>query len=112
MPPTCAFGAGRSFKGGVVCPLGGCLRLRREGGGIANSVGERQKVIGSWLLRGGRHGEAQDFPAAGHRQRISVLLAEVVTVRFGVGGKRTQDGGGICIHVRQGGYRRLAAGRP
>jgi hypothetical protein len=39
-----------------------------------------------------------------------MLLAEVVAVRFGVGGQWTKDRSGVCIHVRQGGYRRMAAG--
>lgn len=112
MSTACAFGAGWRFQGGVVCPLGGRLRLRGEGGGVADGVGKGQQVVGTRLLRGGRHGQPQYFPAAGNCQRISVLLAEVVAVRFGVGGQRTQDGGGVGIHVRQGGYRRLAAGRP
>lgn len=112
VPPTCTFSSGRSFKGGMVGPLGGRLRFRGEGRGIADGIRKCQQVVWSWLLRGGGHGQAQHFPAAGHRQRISVLLAEVVAVRFGVGCQRTQDGGGVRIHVRQGGHRRLAAGRP
>jgi hypothetical protein len=112
VPPTCTFSAGRSLEGSMVGALGGRLRLWGEGGGVADGIGKRQQVIGSWLLRSGRHGQAQHFPSAGHRQGIGVLLAEVVAVRLGVGGQRTQDGGGVRVHVRQGGYRRLAAGRP
>jgi hypothetical protein len=112
VPPANPFSACRSFKGGMVGALRGLLRLQRQGGGVANGVGERQQVIGPWLLWCRRHGQTQHFPAAGNRQGISMRLAEVIAVRFRVGGQRTQDGGGVCIHVRQGGYRRLAAGRP
>jgi len=112
VPPACPFSACRSFKRGMVAALRGGLGLRRERGGVPNGVGKRQQVIGPWLLGGGRHGQAQHFPATGNRKRIGMLLAEVVAVRFRVGGERPQDCGGVCVHVRQGGYRRLAAGRP
>lgn len=110
MPPAYPFGARRSFKGGMVAALGAWLGFRGEGSGVPYGVGERQKVIRPWLLGGRRHGQAQHFPAAGNGQRVSVLLAEVVAVRLRIRGQRTQDCGGVCIHVRQGGYRRLAAG--
>jgi hypothetical protein len=92
--------------------LGGRLRLRGARRGIPDGVCERQEVIRPGLLRGGRHGQPQHFPATRNRQRVRVLFTEVVAVRLGIGGQRPQDGGGVRIHVRQGGYRRLAAGGP
>jgi hypothetical protein len=34
-----------------------------------------------------------------------MLLAQIVTMRLSVGGKRTQDCGGVGIDVRQSSYR-------
>ena len=112
MAPARPFTACRSFKGGVVAPLGGRLRLRRKRGGVPHGIRKGKEVVWSGLLGSGRHCQAQDFPTPGYRQRIGMLFAEVVTVWLGVRGQRPQDRGGVCIDVRQGGYRRLAAGRP
>ena len=52
----------------MVAALRGGLGLRRERGGVPHGVGKRQQVIGPWLLGGGRHGQAQHFPATGNRK--------------------------------------------
>ena len=112
MAPPNPFGARRRLKGGMVRALGGGLGLGRKRGGIADGVRQCQQVVRPGLLGGGGHRQTQDFPAARDGQRVSMLLTEVVAVRFRVGGQRTQDRGGVCIYVRQGGHRRLAAGGP
>ena len=81
-----------SFERGVGAALalllsGGCRPCCR----LADSICQGQKIVGARLRRLGRHGEPQDFPAAGNGERVSVLPAEVVAVRFGVGGERSQD---------------------
>jgi hypothetical protein len=96
----------------MVAALGGRPGLRRACRGVPYGVCERQEVIRPGLLWCGRHGQPQHFPATWDCKRIGVLFTEVVAVRLGIGGQRTQDGGGVCIHVRQGCYRRLAAGGP
>ena len=112
MSPACPFGSRGCFQGGMVAPLRGSLGFRGKRRRVPHGVGQRQQVIGSGLLGGGRHCQPKHFPAAGNRQRIGVLLAEVVAVGLRVGGERAQDSSGVCVNVRQGGYRRLAAGRP
>ena len=94
---------------GAALPLlrSGCCWPRRC---LADSIGEGEKVVRARLWRLGRHGEPQDFPASRNGERVGVLPAEVVAVRFGVGGKRSQDGCGIRIDVRQSSHRGLAAG--
>jgi hypothetical protein len=87
-----SFGSWRRFERGVGAALarllsGGCGPGRR----LADSVCQGQKIVRAGLWRLGRHGEPQDFPAAGNGERVSVLPAEVVAVRLGVGGERSQD---------------------
>jgi hypothetical protein len=79
------------------------LRSRRIVGqaDIAHRVGKSQQIIGCWfqLLL---HHEPDHFPTTWSRERLRVLLAQVVTVRFRLARQRTQDGGGVSIGVRQG----------
>lgn len=96
----------------MVPALGGRLWLRRARRGITDGVGEGQEVVRAGLLWGGRHSQPQNFPTARNGQRARMLFTEVVAVRLGVGGQWTEHGRGVRIHVRQGGYRRLAAGGP
>jgi len=81
------------------------LGLGRQGRGIAHGIGQGQQVVGARLLRGGGHGEAQDFPAARNGEGIRVLLAQIVTMGLGVGGQRPEDCGGVGVDVRQGSHR-------
>jgi len=96
----------------MVPALGGRLWLRRARRGVTDGVSECQEVVRPGLLWGGRHGQPQNFPTARNRQRARMLFTEVVAVRLGIGRQWTEDRGGVRIDVRQGGYRRLAAGRP
>ena len=104
--PAGAFRSGRCFQ----CGMGGAfpgwwLRLGRQGSGIADRIGQGQEVIRSRLLRSGGHRQAQNLPAPRDGKGISVLLAQIVTMGFGVGGQRSKDRGGIGVDVRQGSYR-------
>lgn len=81
------------------------LRLGRQGGSIADRIGQGQEVIRTRLLRGGGHGQAQYLPAPRDREGISVLLAQIVTMGLGVGGQRSKDRCGVRVDVRQGSYR-------
>jgi hypothetical protein len=75
---------------------------------IAHRVGKCQQIIGSRfrLLLG--H-EPDHFPTSRCRQRLRVLLAQVVTVRFRLACQRAEDCGGVSIGVCQGrGGRTLA----
>lgn len=86
------FGAGRRFQGCVGTTLGGRRRLpgrlRRR---LSDGVSEGKEVIRSGLGWCGGHREAKDFPAPGHRQGPGVLAAQVIAVRFGVGGQGSED---------------------
>jgi hypothetical protein len=87
------------------------LRGRRIVGqaDIAHRVGKSQQIIDSWFRLLLDH-EPDHFPTSGRRERLRVLPAQVVTVRFRLARQRTQDCGGVSIGVRQGrGGRTLAA---
>lgn len=111
VPPAGAFSPGWRLQRRVGPALGGLLGLGGQGCGIADRIGKRKEVIGAGLLGRAGHGQAKDFPAPGNRQGVSVLLAQVVAVWFGVRGQWTKDSGGIRVDVRQGSNRRLAACR-
>jgi hypothetical protein len=81
------------------------LRLGGQRSGVPHSIGQGQEVIGARLLRGSGHGQAQDFPAPRDGEGPRVLLAQIVTMGFGVGGKRTEDCGRVGIDVRQCSHR-------
>ena len=106
MAPPGPFNAGRSLKRRMRATVG---RWLLDGGGqrrnVPYRVGEGQKVVRARLLRCGRHGQPQDLPPTGNRKRVSVLLAEVVTMWLRVGGQGAKNSCGVRIHVRQGGYR-------
>ncbi|MCU1568672.1 MAG: hypothetical protein JWQ56_3609 [Pseudarthrobacter sp.] len=83
----------------------GRLGLGRQCGGVPHRVGQGQQVIGARLLRSGRHGQAQDFPAPGNGEGVSMLFAQIVTMGFSVSSQRTEDCSGVGIDVRQGSHR-------
>jgi len=70
-------------------------------GCLADSLGERHKVVyGTW-----RRIEfpvvPDKLPATGRGQTACMLLAQVVGVRLGRRGERPYDGGRVRVHVRQ-----------
>lgn len=104
--PPCTFRNGWSLKRGMDGPLArGGTRGSWPQGRLPDRIGEGQQVIRTRLRRSGRHGQAQDFPAAGHGQRAGVLVAQIVTMRLRVRGQRAQHSSGVRIHVRQSCHR-------
>jgi hypothetical protein len=76
---------------------------------IAHRVGESQQIIGSWLRRL-LNRKPDHLPAAGCREGLRMLLAQVVAVRFGLARQGTEYCCGVSIGVCQGrGGRTLAA---
>ena len=70
-------------------------------GRLAYGVGQGFEVVAAGPRRAGVVGEPDDLPAARRGEPLGVLGAQVVAVRFGVGGERAEDGGGVRVDVRQ-----------
>lgn len=86
----------------VGIPPGGRPRFRlRRAGGFPYRVGQGLQVIAGRRGRPGIDREPDHLPAARGGQPFRVLRAQVVAVGLGVGGKRAQNGGGVCVDVRQ-----------
>jgi hypothetical protein len=81
------------------------LRLVGQGRSIPDGIRKGEQVIRAGLLGSRRHRQPQDLPAPRDRQGACVLLAQIVTMRLGVRGQRTEGCCGVCIDVRQGGHR-------
>lgn len=79
---------------------------------LPDSICQGQQIIGIRWRRHIRHGQSQNFPAPRHSQSVGMLGTQIVTVRLGIGGQRTQHRSGIGIHVRQSGDCRLLAAGP
>lgn len=104
--PPCAFG----YRWRLECSMHGPLargRISCSGplGRLPDRIGEGQQVVRARLRRSCRHGQAEDFPAAGYRQRPGVLFAQIVTMRLRIRGQRAQHRGGVRVHVRQSCHR-------
>ena len=94
-------------------PLAHRLSRRAGRAGFADGVGERLQVVG--LRRRGflsLEGEADDVPAARRREPPRVIGAQVVTVRFDVGGERPEYRGGVTVDIGERVDRFLPAPRP
>jgi hypothetical protein len=80
-------------------------------GGFAHGVGKREQII----LRGASvdaQGEPDDLPPAGRRQPLGMLVTEVVGVRFGIGGQRTEHRRLIGVYIGERGHRAPLARGP
>ncbi len=101
---------GRRFHGrpAAALPLQGLHGAL--GSGFADGVCERQEIVRVVLRWRIRQREADHFPAARYGQPPGVQCTQVIGVRFGVGGEGSEDGGGICVDVRQCGNCRPLAG--
>lgn len=64
-------------------------------------IGERLEIVTAGPGRGGAVGEPDDLPAARGGQALTVLGAQVIAMRLGVGGERAEDRSRIGIDVRQ-----------
>lgn len=91
-------------------PLAHRLAGRARRRCLPDRVGKRLQVIGRGFLAGSQR-EPDDVPAAGGSEPVGVRAAEVVTMRFDVGGERTEDRGRIPVHIRQRAYGDAFAGR-
>jgi hypothetical protein len=65
---------------------------------IPYRVGESEQIIGGRfrLLLGG---ESDHFPTARCRERLRMLLAQVVAMWFGLVGERTEDRCGVSVGI-------------
>src|SRR5580692_3093769 len=75
--------------------------------GLHHRVGERLQVIGAVLSRIRR--QPDHVPAARRGQPARVFLAQVIAVRLHVRRQRSEDCGGVAVHVGQRVYRRMLA---
>ncbi|MDQ0869983.1 hypothetical protein QFZ70_002456 [Arthrobacter sp. V1I9] len=106
MAPSGPFGSGWCFESRMGAAFSGRRRrLGGQGSSIADCIGQCQEVVRARLLRRGGHGQAENFPATGDGEGISVLLAEIVTMGLRVRGQRTKDRCGIRVDVRKSSYR-------
>lgn len=69
--------------------------------GFADSVHQCRELIGSRGAGLIAKLKPEDFPAAGRSKALCMEFAQVVAVWFRVRCQRTQDCGGIGVHVRQ-----------
>lgn len=90
---------------------GGRLRGRGGPGGFAHGVGKREQIIlgGSTV---DAQGEPDDLPPAWCRQPLGMLVTEVVGVRFGIGGQRTEHRRLIGVDIGERGHRAPLARGP
>jgi len=92
-------------------PLPYRLGRSRRPGRLTDGVGKRLKVVRGGLLAR-RERKPDDVPAPRSGQPVRVRAAQVVAVRFDVGGKRPEHRRGIAVHVRQRADGISRAGRP
>jgi hypothetical protein len=88
---------------------GGRLRARRGPRRLTYGVGEGLQVITAGTTSRRLDRKPNDFPAARCGQPLRVNGAQVVTVRFHVGGERTENGRGVGVDVREREYGGLPA---
>ncbi len=84
-------------------------RTLRRLGRFTDRVGQRLQVVGRRLQRGGIRDQPDDLPAPRRDEAICVLAAQVVAVRFGIGGERADHRGGVCVDIRERGDRSVLA---
>ena len=71
--------------------------------GLPHRIGEREQVVLTGTPGVGVTGELDDLPAARRREPLGMELAQIVGVRLGVRGERTQDDGPVSVGVGQRG---------
>jgi hypothetical protein len=85
-------------------PRGGChlrIRLIPWSRSLSNSVCKRLEIIAAGFEGIRIWGDPHDLPATRSGETLTVHLAEVIAVRFGIGGQRTEDRGGVGVHIGQ-----------
>src|SRR5918995_609732 len=73
--------------------------------GLTDGLGQRREVVDAVLRRGELALEADDLTAARCGEPVGVLVAQVVGVRLGLGGERSDDGRGIGVDISERGHR-------
>lgn len=63
--------------------------------------------VNAWALL--RDLQANNLPTTRGRESVHVEGAQVIGVRFRQGGQRPKDGGGVRVHISQGGHGLTAA---
>lgn len=76
------------FQRALVAPYGWTRLGTPIGGSFPYSVDECQQVIGVGLGAGRGQRQPDDFPATWHGEGFGVGGAQIVTMRFRVGGQR------------------------
>ena len=79
--------------------------------GLAHRIGEGEQVVVTRTDLDEVGGEPDDFPSSWCGQTFRVVAAQVVRVRLGEPSERSEDSGGVGIHVRQSGNSATGAGR-
>jgi hypothetical protein len=80
---------------------GEILPARNRTAGLPDRFGQRDKIVHTVWRRVEFALVPDEVPAARSGKTSGVLFAEVVRVRFGERGERTDDGGRIGVHVGQ-----------
>jgi hypothetical protein len=83
---------------------GEVLPTRHRTARLPYGFGERNKIVHTVRRRVELALMADKIPAAWGGKASSVLFAEVVRVRFGEGGERTDDGGRVGVNIGQRRY--------
>jgi hypothetical protein len=78
---------------------------------FANGVCQCLKVVGGRFLAR-RERQPDDVPAPGRRQPVSMRAAQVVAMRFYVGGKRPEHRRRVSVHIGKRAYGIPFASRP
>ena len=102
---TAPSGGGTMLGGAVtVARRRGAPRCRSVGApGFSDRLGEGSEVVVIRLGGSESTHVSDDLPVPGHGQAHSVALAQVVGVRFVIGGQGTDDRSRVGVDVGQGG---------
>ena len=111
MRPAAARSFGRGLQGVLSAALGFVFLVAGSLSGLfPYGIHKGGEFIAAGSARLSVQVQADQFPAPRSGEAAGMGCAQIVTMRFGVGGQRSQDGCGIRVYVGQGSYCRLAAG--
>ncbi len=111
MRPAAARSFGRGLQGVLSAALGFIFLVAGGLSGLfAHGIHKSGEFIAAGSPRLSVQVQADQFPAPRSGEAAGMGRAQIVTMRFGVGGQRPQDGCGIRVYIGQGSDCRLAAG--